>query len=260
MNQPDARIGQPPLFVTSPTPGARPLIGIHGWNGSHRTFDPLLGHLPEELALHTCDLPGYGRSAPPESWTLDSIGTRVARALQPRLPAGQPVDFIGNCSGAAIALYVARALESPVGRLYFIEPFAFVPWYLRLFLVPAAGPFVYRATFDTALGRRLTDAALAGKRDEETDMLASFADTPVGVPLRYLQLLDAVSFPPDPADIPADPILIEAEHTFGAVRRSVEMWESVWPEAQRRPIANGGHLVLEEAPGAVADIIEHPGR
>ncbi|MFB6262442.1 MAG: alpha/beta fold hydrolase [Bradymonadaceae bacterium] len=241
-------------FVRSWGQGSRECVGLHGWNGSHHTFEPLVPHLPDEFHLHAPDLPGYGRTPPPACWSLEGIATRVAEALAPRLE--NPVTLIGNCSGAAISLFVADELETEVEQFVLVDPFAYVPWYLRLFLMPVAGPLAYRATFDTTLGRRLTDLALADKRDEGTELLASFADTPSRVPLRYLHLLADLDFPPPPADHPADKLLLEAEHTFDAVRTSVQMWRSIWPRAARRRLAGGGHLLLEEVPAAIAAELE----
>jgi len=242
-----------PLYLRRHGTGRDTVVGLHGWNGSHRTFDPLLPHLPETHSLVALDLPGYGRSAPPHDWAIPKIAGRVAEHLDDRLPAS--VTLVGNCSGAPLSLFVADRLETHVSRIHMLEPFAWVPWYMRLLILPVLGPLFYRTAFDTRLGRTVANTVMADQRRGETDLMASFADTPVDVPYRYLRALDRLDFPADFEEPPAEIRLVRAAHTFEAVRRSVEAWRSIWPEARTRTIAGAGHLVLEEAPEKVARLL-----
>lgn len=241
------------MHITHHGTGDRTYVGVHGWNGSHRTFDPLVPHVTDQVTLYAFDLPGYGRSAPPEDWTVEAVADRVASALDAELSG--PIAFVGNCSGAPLSIFITRRLSTPVDAIYMLEPFAFVPWYLRLLLTPLVGRFFYWTAFDTRLGRAISNAALADQRDEETDMMVSFADTPTAIPYHYLGILDRLEAHDWFADLQADITLVEAGHTFRAVRDSVDTWRSIWPDARHLTVDDAGHLLLEEAPDRVADIL-----
>lgn len=101
--------------------GQRTYFGLHGWNGSHRTFLPLMDSLPEEASFLSADLPGCGESGPPATWDLNSIASEIAREFT------EPVTLVGNCSGAILALLVARKVPKCIARLVIIDAFAAWP-------------------------------------------------------------------------------------------------------------------------------------
>jgi pimeloyl-ACP methyl ester carboxylesterase len=45
------------------------------------------------------------------------------------------------------------------------------------------------------------------------------------------------------------------QRTFAAVRRSVQEWQRLWPQARAFELAGGGHLPIEEATGPLARLI-----
>jgi len=242
------------LFVRCHTDGDRVWVGLHGWNGTHRTFDPLVDHVPSNVALYTVDLPGYGDSAPPEVWSLEAVGRKVVDAL--REIGLEGCSLIGSCSGSVVGLSVARALGDDLEDFVLLEPFAYIPWYLSVLTAPVVGWWFYWLSFGTTLGRRIADAAMADNRDEETDLMASFADNDLAVPHRYLRLFGALGSAEDFADLPGDKHLLYAERTFGAVRHSVEVWRNVWRDARVHQVDGAGHLVLEETPHRVGAYLE----
>ena len=233
------------IHVVEHGSGERVFVGLHGWNGTHRTFDPLVDRLPDDVTFLSVDLPGYGRSARPEEWTLASVGRAIVGAVDRR--GVDRFSVVGSCSGALVGLYVGRAAGRRINRLIMLEPFAFIPWYLGLFLWPLVGRLFYWSAFGNPAGRAITNWALADNRDDETDLMASFADNALEVPLRYLQLFDTIESPHVFGDVPGHKEIVSAEHTFGAVRRSVDLWLEVWPEATRRQIDGAGHLLIDEA-------------
>ncbi len=115
--------------------GSRLIVGLHGWNGDHRTFEPLARLLPERFSLLACDQPGFGGSPSVERWTLDSVAAPLIEDLreQPKF------RLIGSCSGAVVALRIAVALVPKVERLILVDPFLYAPWYFRLFTWPLLG-------------------------------------------------------------------------------------------------------------------------
>jgi len=238
------------LFVRRHGDGDDVWVGLHGWNGTHRTFDPLVEHLPGGVTLLSVDLPGYGTSPPPPEWSLPAVGRAVERTLRRRDVAR--CSLIGSCSGAVVGLSVARALGDDLEEFVLLEPFAFIPWYLSLLTAPVVGRWFYRLSFGTELGRRIADAAMADDRDDETDLMASFARTDLEVPHRYLRMFRALEGAEGYADLPGRKHLLFAERTFDAVRRSVDLWREVWPEAERYRISGAGHLLVEDAPEQIA--------
>jgi pimeloyl-ACP methyl ester carboxylesterase len=228
-------------------------VGLHGWGGSCRTFDPLLPFLPSEATLWGVDLPGYGRSPLPARWGWDDVIDPLHRWTT-QLDAG-PVEWIASCSGAIVALVLAERNPRLVARLVFLDAFAFVPWYFGIFLAGHFGRTAYRCTFATGLGRRLTNEALRGKRTGDSHLTSSFETIPPEVPYHYLRLLSEAgplarfagfSFPVD---------LAYGERTFAAVRASARMFRQLWPQAREHEIPGAGHLMLQEAPHAASRIV-----
>lgn len=244
------------LFRRRHGTGDRIYVGLHGWNGTHRTFDPLIPHLPSDATLVAVDLPGYGDSPEPEAWSLEAIAAELVRTLD---EVGiDEFSLVGNCSGAVVGLFVAQTAGDRLRRFYLLEPFSHVPWYLRLLLTPVAGRVFYTSAFGTNLGRRLTNRLLADKRDQEVDLMAAFANSDLDVPYRYLELFDRIESPEKFADLPGKKILVHSEYTFAAVEQSLDDWRAVWPDSRLMPISGAGHLLIEEDPARVAERLFEP--
>jgi pimeloyl-ACP methyl ester carboxylesterase len=62
--------------------GPTALLSMHGWAGSGGYFEAMVEHLPpDEIYSIVLDLPGHGRSAPPQgAYTLDLIADAVIAA------------------------------------------------------------------------------------------------------------------------------------------------------------------------------------
>lgn len=250
----------------APQPAAEPLasvthgrgeaifVGLHGWNGSHETFSPLVEHLPDNARLINLDLPGYGQSSPPAQWSLPAIARQIIATIDEEVGRA-PVSLLGSCSGGVIGLFVAEQLADRLERFIFLEPFAYVPDYLRIFVRPFFGRLFYYSAFGNPVGRWITNRALSGHRQDDTDMMASFARGSLEVPLRYLNLFDQIPAAEEFAALPGQLELVYGEHTFEAIEESVAIWSRVWPHAIDHQIDGAGHLLLSEAPAAVADWI-----
>jgi pimeloyl-ACP methyl ester carboxylesterase len=228
-------------------------VGLHGWGGSCRTFDPLLPYLPSDATLWGVDLPGYGRSPLPRRWHWDEV-IGPLHDWASRLDSG-PAEWVASCSGAIVALVVAERDPRLVARLVFLDAFAFVPCYFRIFLAGRFGRIAYRCTFATEFGRRLTNEALRSKRAGDSDLTSSFETIPPEVPYHYLRLLSEAgplarfagfSFPID---------LAYGARTFAAVRTSARMFRQLWPQAREHEIPGAGHLMLQEAPHSASRLV-----
>jgi pimeloyl-ACP methyl ester carboxylesterase len=231
--------------------GPRTFVAYHGWGGGASTFNPLVPFLPADCSLICPDLPGYGSSPVPERWTAADLAKRCASEI---VDAGlQPFTFIGNCSGAIIALLTARLLpQGSITRFVLIDPFASMPRYFALFLNPVFGERAYRATFATAAGRWITNSALRSRRTKRSDLTASFSQINHQVVYNYLRILGSFSSADEfrGADQPVD--LVHGQRTFRAVRDSMAIWQKVFPQARVTVLPGAGHLPIEESPEALA--------
>ena len=232
--------------------GPRRVLCLHGLAGSADTFLTMLPHLPADVSLLAVDLPGYGRSEPPSVWTPDGLCDALLQGLDAHGVEG-PIEVIGNCSGAIMAVLLKERAPARFGRLHLVEPFSSTPWFFAIFTLPILGALFFWSTFYTPIGRALTNLRLSGMRGEDVDMTEGFSRCPAYVPLGYLRALRAVGDARRFAGLPAEVRLIRGARTFPAIEAGVEVWRSVWPDAEVRVLPEAGHVPFRESPGALAD-------
>ncbi|HKP12088.1 MAG TPA: alpha/beta fold hydrolase [Blastocatellia bacterium] len=233
--------------------GERVFFGLHGWGGDHTTFAPLAADLPADVTLYAADLPGYGRSPAPRDWSIEAIADELVDAVN-ATPAPR-LTVIGNCSGAIVGLAAAEALSPRVERFVLIDAFAFVPWYFKIFAAGAFGKAAYYSTFANPFGRWLTNRSLARRRTAQSDLTRSFGEVNHATALRHLALLAEIKSVTRFAGLRVPVDLAYGERTFRAVKQSVAIWLSLWPQARATELRGAGHLPIEEATAQLADII-----
>jgi pimeloyl-ACP methyl ester carboxylesterase len=236
--------------------GERTYFGIHGWSGTHETFLPLLGALPEDAKFISIDLPGHGRSPWVGHPDLKSIAEQVGREME-RVES-ESFTLVGNCSGALIALAAIESrpgLEERIERMVLIDPFAFTPWYFRIFVVPLFGRLFYHSTFANPLGRWVTNLSLRSKRTSETDLTHSFQRVDHQVSYRYLELLTSIGSIERWSGILIETDIVHGERTFGAIRKSIGMWRALWPHIRIYELTAAGHLPILEATEQMQQIL-----
>ncbi len=233
--------------------GPQVYFGLHGWSGDHSTFAPLAERLPAGASLYSADLPGCGQSPPPRRWELSAITDEIVAAIS---GLGAPdVTLIGNCSGALLGLLAAKQIANRIKRLVLIDPFAYWPWYFKVFVAPSFGKYAYYSTFANPVGRWLTNRSLKRKRAANTHLTQSFASINHETVYRYLLLLTGIEgiaqF--DPLRMPID--IVYGARTFGAVKKSAARWRAIWPQARCWELPGAGHLPIKEATAALSKII-----
>lgn len=235
--------------------GSQVFLGIHGWGGGWQTFEPLVPFMHADVRFHAVDLPGYGQTAMPERWDLDVMADAVVDAVD-RIEGD--ITLVGNCSGAIFGMLGVLKRPERFRRLVVIDPFAYFPWYFRIMTWPALGRMFYGVTFQNPVGRLITNASLASKRTEESHLTESFEVLNHDAVFAHLQMLDAVGSYTrfSPLGHPID--LLIGERTFDAIRRSADLWESIWPQAQRRILHGAAHLPLQECTELVGKIVFSP--
>ena len=233
------------LYVRRCGSGPEAIVGLHGWNGNHRTFARFAEHLAPEQSLFCFDLPGSGRSAPPEAWTMEAFIDPILRTIDAL--GLERFRLIGNCAGAVFGFELALRAKDRVTDIVAIDPFAYTPWYFRLLAHPILGRLFYYSTFANPLGRWFTDAALRSKRTEQTSLVRGFESVRHEATWRTLRLLTSLEDPTRYLPIRSPVLLLEGERTFGAVRRSVEMYRAIWPQSRHVILEGAGHLPIQEA-------------
>jgi pimeloyl-ACP methyl ester carboxylesterase len=226
-------------------------LALHGWSGSTRTFDPLESLLPDGVRLLAVDLPGSGRSPAPTAWTRRHIDEAIVELLDsidvPRL------HLLGNCSGAILGLSAGRLRPGRFDRVVIIDPFAYVPWYFKLFLAPVAGPVMYYSAFANPAGRWLTNSGLAKHRADGGDLTDSFSEVNHPATLGTLRVLDEIGVIQSFKNVGNERVVLHGERTFGAVLESLALWKQLWPDAAIVELKGAGHLPIQEVPHSLVN-------
>jgi pimeloyl-ACP methyl ester carboxylesterase len=175
------RVSGDPLVAdvyTPPDAGDQaPLLLIHGWGGSGRTWAPAVEQLRERYGLIVPDLPGVGRSLPVRRGRTMAEQVLVLEALLDQLGI-QRLRLVGHSMGGGMAILLAARRPDLVERLALVgsalfrndaersffnvfmeisglvmllrpEVLADVPWLTQMF----ATRFFYRVPDDPALLR-----------------------------------------------------------------------------------------------------------
>jgi pimeloyl-ACP methyl ester carboxylesterase len=141
-----------------------------------------------------------------------------------------------------------------------IDPFAFMPWYFKIFVAGDFGRAAYYSTFANPIGRWATNLSLKRRRTSRTHLTRSFGSVDHGVSQRYLRLLSAVEGVAQFGSITAPVDIAYGEKTFGAIKRSARLWQGVWPRARCTELCGAGHLPILEATEQLSEIIFAPER
>lgn len=241
------------MYVERYGRGQQIYVALHGWAGSHRDFLPIVRHLPAYAKLIAPDLPGHGQSPPPAGWSESDVVGQLGPLLQEG--GGQPVTLVGFCSGAALALLMAERAPEQVARLVMIDPFAFVPWYFRLFLAGSFGRMAYRTTFATTWGRAITSGFLRVQQASPEDFAAAFQNVDHDVALKWLAFFASIGRPKRFAGLQMAVDILCGEKTFRAVIASVREYTEALPQSRVQRLSGLGHLPLARGAQQIADIV-----
>ena len=235
--------------------GPRIIVGFHGWSGSALSFEPILSFLPSDVTFYAFDLPGSGQSLLPLPWTW----RETVRVLESTLDALglKSVELVGVCGGVSFGLPLAAYRSDLVARLVMIDPFAYVPWFFRVFTWPWLGRTVYYLTFANFVGRAITDWALAARRTEESSLTEGFAV--VSHNNNYGQLVamcDAARIPRTEFTQFRGPVdILYGARTFRSVQVSVRLLQEALPQAELTEVVGAGHMPMHESAANVASVV-----
>ncbi len=160
--------------VTGPE-GAPPLLVLHGWGSSAWMMRPVAAALNDRFRVHTLDLPGHGRTAPPSvAWGVEEYAALVAAYMDANgLGAtgmgasgmdatSAPVPAIGHSNGGRILLTMAAdpAMASRFASLVLVSPSGIRRTPTARVRLKRAVARLLRAPFDVLPDGDVKDAAL----------------------------------------------------------------------------------------------------
>ena len=100
--------------------GEPALLFLHGWCGDRSFFAPQFDHFAQSHRVVAVDLPGHGKSAVPDEYSIDAFATSVVE-LAGDLRLGRSVVF-GHSLGAMVALALSQLAPELVGAVALIDP------------------------------------------------------------------------------------------------------------------------------------------
>ncbi len=101
-------------------PDAEPALYVHGLGGTSMNWTDLAFLLAGRLDGEAIDLPGFGRSDPGRTYTVQALADRVVRWIE---HSGRgPVHLFGNSLGGAVTVRVAGTRPDLVRTLTLVSP------------------------------------------------------------------------------------------------------------------------------------------
>jgi pimeloyl-ACP methyl ester carboxylesterase len=235
--------------------GKRLFLAFHGWAGDHREFSAIAARLPDDACWISTDLPGYGNSPPPDTWDMPSITSQLERGLSDLFEKYDDITLVGFCSGVIFGVELARIRPEVFKRIVMIDPFAFLPWYFRIFTLGEFGRRAYASTFISATGRRITDRILSSMQTSDADFTAAFSGADHELIQNYLRFFSRLDGRSVFSAFDIEVEIALGAKTFGAVKRSVKQIKQQWPEAPVHELLRTGHLPLVKGAPALRKII-----
>ncbi|MBT0730860.1 pimeloyl-ACP methyl ester esterase BioH [Rosenbergiella nectarea] len=102
------------LFTQHYGQGDQSLVLLHGWGLNSHVWDFILTPLSSHFSITLIDLPGYGRSQPFDTLSLDEMASHIA----PHIPSQSIV--LGWSLGGLVAAQLAIDFEEQVKQLIFV--------------------------------------------------------------------------------------------------------------------------------------------
>lgn len=231
----------------------RPVLALHGWGGSIRSFWPVAERLGTSgYAVHLIDLPGFGQTeAPPEPWSVADY----ARFVLAYLDASDlsRVALLGHSFGGRIGLVLAAQHPERISRMVLANSAGLrTPLSLRQQVRNGAARLV-RSSLDllglTSLRARLQ--AVYNRRYASQDYLNAG-------PLRetFLRIISE-DLTPYAAQVQAPTVLIWGDRDTDTPLWQGRKLEQVMPDAGLIVFTGAGHFSYLERLNEYLRIVEH---
>src|SRR5471032_811536 len=234
--------------------GTLPVVFLHYWGGSSRTWDDVIAALPGEYRTIAPDLRGWGDSDAP------SVGYALADFADDaqQLIAALKLDrfvLVGHSMGGKIAQLLASRRPRGLAGLVLVAPSPPVPLALPAEVRAAMqGAYLTRESVGMAIDQMLTAKPLSPKHREQVieDSLRGASQAKLAWPRSTSQediTLDAAAI-----DVPVMVIAGELDRIDGPAILEAQLLTRV-PHAVIRVLPGTGHLSPLESPLEVAGII-----
>lgn len=230
-----------------------PLIVLHGFTQTSRSWDPFIEYLDPHWPVIRVDLPGHGRSdfADADLWRIaDLVSTTCGRGV-----------YLGYSMGGRVALHIALAHPHLVSQLVLIGS---TPGIIddteradRRRTDDELASSIERDGVPAFIDRWLANPMFAGLPDDPTDVADRNRNTAAGL---ADSLRHAGTGTQEPLwnqlqnlQMPVTLIVGAEDHKFAAIGK--DMAESIGSGATLHLIAGSGHTAHLEQPAAVARIV-----
>jgi pimeloyl-ACP methyl ester carboxylesterase len=112
--------GELRVFVRHVGDCGDPVLCVHGLQGNSTNWTDLAGLLGRDFRVDALDLPGFGYSPPPASYSVTAQAQAVITTIEHHVAS--PVHLLGNSLGGAVAIRVAARRPDLVRTLGLISP------------------------------------------------------------------------------------------------------------------------------------------
>lgn len=247
------------VFGASWGNGANGVLALHGWQRTHRDFEPVFASsefigdptatVPGTATATAIDLFGFGATpAPPEAWGTAEYARRILPVLDELSPAAAPITVLGHSFGGRVAVRLAAMAPDRVGHLVLTG----VP------LLPAGGKPTKVPAARFRAGRRLHRMGLVG--DERMEALRQRYGSPdyraaSGIIRQVLVLSLADEYGEDMAAVRCPVDLVWGEQDAEVPAEVAERARTMFPNASLRLLPGVGHMTPTEAPSALRDAV-----
>src|SRR5471032_2340757 len=234
--------------------GTLPVVFLHYWGGSSRTWDDVIAALPAGYRTITPDLRGWGESdAPPAGYALADF----ADDAQNMIAAMNLHRFVlvGHSMGGKIAQLLASRRPQGLAGLVLVAPSPPVPLELPPEVRAAMeGAYLSRESVGIAIDQMLTSKPLSPKHREQVieDSLRGALQAKLAWP--QSTSLEDITLDVAAIDVPTIVIAGELDRIDGTAILEAELLTRV-PHAVMRVLPDTGHLSPLESPVEVAAII-----
>jgi pimeloyl-ACP methyl ester carboxylesterase/quinol monooxygenase YgiN len=234
--------------------GTLPIVFLHYWGGSSRTWDDVIAALPAEYRTIAPDLRGWGDSdAPAAGYALADFADD-AQQLIAALKLERFV-LVGHSMGGKIAQLLASRRPQGLSGLVLVAPSPPVPLALPAEVRAAMeGAYLTRESVGIAIDQMLTSKPLSPKHREQVieDSLRGALQAKLAWP--QSTSLEDITLDVAAIDVPTIVIAGELDRIDGTAILEAELLTRV-PHAVMRVLPDTGHLSPLESPVEVAAII-----
>jgi non-heme chloroperoxidase len=239
-------------YAVSGDPDGAPVVLIHGWSDSWRSFERVMPHLPEGIRAYSISLRGHGGSSRPATgYDVRTFAADVAAFMTAvDLPAAA---VVGHALGAIVATRIAIDHPDRVESLVLMgsrPTFATEPSLAELYAAVAA----MKDPIDPAVVREFQESVVV--RPIDADIIETAVSESLKVPVRVWRAAMygtlQTDFSSELRSITAPTLLISGEYDEMAQPATQRELLAAIPRARLIEYAGAGHAMHWESPSRCA--------